>query len=192
VAFLRRPVAIRLAHGRTRAWRRGFAVLATLLFPGSDLGASNHVSEVELKSAFLYRFTHYAEWPDASTPRGPIEICVLGRDQLAVELEEAVRGRSVRDRPVTGRRLGSEEDATACHVLFVGWTDPGRIDGVLARTAELPILTVGDVQGFAHRGGMINFLSIGSRLGFEINRDAAERAGLHLSSQLLKLATLVE
>ena len=38
---------------------------------------------------------------------------------------------------------------------------------------------------------MINFTRRGSRLGFEINRGAVRRAGLDLSSQLLKLAKLV-
>jgi hypothetical protein len=38
---------------------------------------------------------------------------------------------------------------------------------------------------------MINFTRRGARLGFAINRGAVSRAGLSLSSQLLKLAELV-
>ncbi len=53
-------------------------------------------------------------------------------------------------------------------------------------------LIVGDVAGFARRGGMVNLTKKGNRLRFEINRRAVESAGLRLSSQLLKLANLIE
>jgi hypothetical protein len=62
---------------------------------------------------------------------------------------------------------------------------------VIAGASATPTLTVGDAEGFAQHGGMINFTRRGARLGFAINRGAVSRAGLSLSSQLLKLAELV-
>jgi hypothetical protein len=53
------------------------------------------------------------------------------------------------------------------------------------------VLTVGDTDGFAQRGGAINFTLQARKVRFEINPAAAEQAGLKMSSQLLKLATLV-
>lgn len=53
------------------------------------------------------------------------------------------------------------------------------------------VLTVGEFEGFAKRGGMINFIIVDNRIAFEINIDAARRAGLSISSQLLKLAEIV-
>ena len=41
-------------------------------------------------------------------------------------------------------------------------------------------------------GGMINFFLEGKKVRFEINRPAAEAAGLKISSRLLRLAVLVE
>ena len=55
----------------------------------------------------------------------------------------------------------------------------------------LPVLTVGDGKGFSHAGGIIELFVEGGKMRFAINMDAAERAGLHLSSRLLGLAKVV-
>jgi YfiR/HmsC-like len=168
------------------------ALLAAQLCAPS-VHAQSQASEVSLKSAFLYKFIHYAEWPPEAlgAPGDPIALCVIGHDDVAQVLEDAVRGRMIHDRAVVVRRLAGSDGAARCHVLFVGASLAAQIDFLLARVAAQPTLTVGDVEGFAHRGGIINFTRSGSRLGFEINRSAALRAGLQLSSQLLKLSKLV-
>jgi hypothetical protein len=155
--------------------------------------AQTQASEVSLKSAFLYKFIHYAEWPpEALGGSGdPIAICVIGQDALAHELDSAVQGRTSQKRPVVVRRVEGSDPFSGCHVLFVGDPKAAPIDQVIARASAQPTLTVGDADGFARRGGMINFTRRGARLGFEINRAAVQRAGLDLSSQLLKLAELV-
>ena len=54
------------------------------------------------------------------------------------------------------------------------------------------ILTVGETQGFAADGGVINFKLDDGRVRFEINVDAAEHEQLHISSKLLSLAQIVK
>jgi hypothetical protein len=54
------------------------------------------------------------------------------------------------------------------------------------------VLTVGDTEGFAERGGIINLVKDGNRLSFEINPEAAQRAGLVMSSKLLFLGKIVK
>lgn len=53
------------------------------------------------------------------------------------------------------------------------------------------VLTVGEADQFAVRGGVITFVKEANRLRFEINVDAAGRAGLRISSRLLQLARVV-
>ena len=150
-------------------------------------------TEVSLKSAFLYRFIHYADWPEQAfaAEQDPIAICVVEQQAFADALESAVSGRVAHERPVVVRRVAGPGEIAGCHVLFVGALDPDQTGQIIARVSEQPTLTIGDTEGFAQRGGMINFTRRGSRLGFEINRVAVRRAGLNLSSQLLKLAELV-
>ena len=53
-----------------------------------------------------------------------------------------------------------------------------------------PVLTVGEHVQFSRLGGVIAFIRDGNRVRFEINLDAADRAGLQVSSKLLRLAAV--
>jgi hypothetical protein len=55
----------------------------------------------------------------------------------------------------------------------------------------MSVLVVGESEGFARAGGVIGFTVEGGTVGFEVNRAAAERAGLTISSRLLKLSRVV-
>ena len=62
---------------------------------------------------------------------------------------------------------------------------------VLQSLGSAPVLTVGESDGFASAGGVIGLYMEGDKVRFEANPDAAQRAGLKLSSQILRLARLV-
>ena len=79
-----------------------------------------------------------------------------------------------------------------CHIVFIGRAEQGRIKPLLAKLARLPILTVSDSSDFAQGGGMIGLIEAEQRIRFNINLAATRQANLKLSSQLLKLATIVE
>jgi len=53
------------------------------------------------------------------------------------------------------------------------------------------VLTVSEMEQFARNRGMIQFIMQENRARFEINADAAKRAGLKISSKLLKLSRVV-
>ena len=53
------------------------------------------------------------------------------------------------------------------------------------------MLTVGDTGGFLEQGGIVNFVLEGTKVRFEISQEAAQRAGIRISSRLLRLATRV-
>lgn len=175
-----------------RATRPRIGLLFALLC-ATVTHAQTQVSEVSLKSAFLYKFIHYTAWPDEALGAlvDPIAICVIEQEDLAQALESAVAGRTTHERAVIVRRVARPDEVGGCHVLFVGALAMPQLEQVLERASAQPTLTIGDAEGFARRGGMINFTRRGARLGFEINRGSVRRAGLALSSQLLKLAELV-
>ena len=64
-------------------------------------------------------------------------------------------------------------------------------DELLAVARSASALAVGESDGFATRGGVINFFTEDRKLRFEINPEAARSAGLKISSRLLRLAVLV-
>ena len=88
-------------------------------------------------------------------------------------------------------RISDVGEIEGSHILFVPRERGGELSEVLAAAKGHPALVVGESEGFAKRGGAINFFTEDSKLRFEINPDAARSAGLKISSRLLRLAVLV-
>jgi len=148
--------------------------------------------EEAVKAAFVYNFSKFVEWPEsASSGGGPIDICVLGADGIAPVLKGTVRDKTVKGRPLSVHDNVPLRDLGGCRVIYIPSSEQRRLQEVLERVRGLPILTVGDADSLAERGGMIALHTDENRVRFEVNLGAARRAGLKLGSQLLKVATRV-
>jgi hypothetical protein len=78
-------------------------------------------------------------------------------------------------------------------VLFVGTDNAAEARRACAAMGNAPVLTVSDFPGFAQGGGMIGFrLTDDGRVAFDVNVARSQAVGLRISSQLLKVARIVE
>ena len=180
----------------TRLLRALALATALTLLPASNLRAapaSPVVQEYQVKALFLFNFLQFVEWPEGAfpSPDAPVTIGILGDDPFGPVLDETLRAETVRNRPLVIVRSSRLEDLKNCHLLFIGKSERNRLAAHFSQLEGAPALTVGDTEGFASRGGIINFYLDGKKLRFEINPDAAQRAGLKLSSQLLSLGKIV-
>ncbi|MGE3539369.1 MAG: YfiR family protein [Candidatus Tectimicrobiota bacterium] len=159
--------------------------------PVALLGAV--LTEYEVKAGFLYHVGWFVDWPastvqaDAST----FVIGVLGTSPFGGVLEDLLRGKSVRERPVVVQYYQRPDEAIASHVLFISAEEAARLPALLEGLGKASVLTVSDLERFTERGGVIALRLVDRKLHFDINLEAAERAGLKLSSQLLRLAKAV-
>lgn len=169
-------------------------ILLALLLPGSSRMAWAQAGEEEIKAAFLFNFARYVQWPqDSFGDRGaPVRVCVLGADDFARIVSANVSGKSVDDRAVEVVDLKNAASLGGCHILFVGDQAGKPRRELLGEIGKLPVLTVSDSEGFAREGGIANFYRDDNKVRFEINPGAARVAGLKISSQLLRLARVVE
>jgi hypothetical protein len=149
-------------------------------------------SEWQIKSAFLYNFTRFVEWPQTvlAQPSQPLVIGVLGEGKLAAELAALVAGRNVNGRSIEVRTVRTTEEARAAQLLFVSAAEESRYGAMRDALADSPVLTVGESPSFSVIGA-IGFVQEGEKLRFEINIDIAERSHLRISAQLQKLAVAV-
>ena len=83
------------------------------------------------------------------------------------------------------------DDAVSSHILFISASEKAWLPAMLSGLGEASVLTVSDMEHFTERGGMISLRLVGQKVRFDINLDATERAGLKLSSQLLRLARVI-
>lgn len=166
-------------------------LLSLFLLTGTGARASD-LAEYQVKAAYLYNFAKFVEWPERafSGPDAAVTFCVIGDDLFGPALD-ALQTKTVKNRKVAVKRMSGTGDLGTCQVLFISPTEEDRLDAILLPLKGHPTLVVGDTERFARRGGMIGFLMERNKVVFEVNENAAKRAGLLVSSQLLKLARTV-
>lgn len=164
---------------------------------GMCLGAMSGVampqerpSEAAVKAAYLFRFLSFVEWPAAALPaaEAPLVVGVLGNDEVAQQFAAMVAGRRVLGHPVIARNLTEHDSIEGLHALFIG-----RLRArsrMVEQLKERPVLVV--TESGLGDNGMLNFLLVDGRVGFEASLKAADRAGLKLGARLLALAEHVE
>jgi len=119
-------------------------------------------------------------------------ICVLGEDPFGFVLDETVQGKTISGATVIAKRIVAIRDAETCRILFISPSEDSRLPEILKVLEGRSVLTVGEENQFTRRGGMINFRLENNRVRLAINVAATERAGLKVSSQLLRIASIVE
>jgi hypothetical protein len=150
-------------------------------------------TENEVKSAYLFNFGKFVEWPAKATSVGEFfTVCALGDDSFGSTLETTIAGESINGKKVLVKRVTKPQDAVSCRILFISSSEQSQLKEILAALDNTSVLTVSDVPQFTRRGGMIQFVVEAKKVRFEVNLTSAERAGLTLSSQLLKVATQVK
>lgn len=149
--------------------------------------------EYTIKAAFLYHFLTYTEWPDsAAGATGPLVVGVYQTDPFGEVLDKIASTKKVANRSIEVRRIASPAETQGCHLLFVpGAAAEGSLAGLLAATANHPVMLVGETAGFANQGGAAEFYLEGNRVRFAINTDVVEKQQLKVSSKLLSLAKIV-
>jgi hypothetical protein len=152
------------------------------------------VDEYKLKAAMLYNLTLFVEWPGSAYPdrRSPIFLCILGQDPFGSSLTSTIPRETNNGRPVLIRHLQSDKETRGCHILYISSSERKTAARIFSTLDGSGILTVGEMTQFAARGGMIQFSLEDQHVRFDINLDAASRAGLKISSKLLALAQIVK
>ncbi|HUE23932.1 MAG TPA: YfiR family protein [Bryobacteraceae bacterium] len=149
--------------------------------------------EYHVKAAFLYNFARFVEWPSTTfrSPQDPFAICILGADPFGGTLKETVAGKQIEGRDFRILHISEAAQANACQILFIGSSERKRIAATIAALPAAGVLTVGEMDGFAAAGGIVNFTLNEGHVRFQVNPHAAERAKLQISSRMLSLAQIV-
>lgn len=149
--------------------------------------------EYRLKAAFLYNIARLVEWPQESvaTATQPFPICFMGEDVFGDALD-SLKEKQVRNRPVQLQKNVSLAQVEQCYILFISNSEKDRLEEILRALKKKPVLTVGDSEGFAERGTVVNMLRDDKKVRLEINSQAAKRANLNVSPTLFELSTPVE
>ena len=179
------------------SWAHRFAIFVAVIgLLGSIARTSAEtltLREYEIKAAYLYNFMKYIDWPPQALPANSqtITIGVIGQNPFGPALA-TLNGKVVKDRKVVVKEAVAVKDLPSCQMVFISASETGRLQEILNLLKDTKVLTVSEVEGFAAKGGIINFIEERNKVRFEINTEAARRTGLTISSELLKLAKVVK
>ncbi|MHB1700386.1 MAG: YfiR family protein [Acidobacteriaceae bacterium] len=149
-------------------------------------------TESQVEAIYLYNFAKFVTWPqDQSAANAPMTICLDHADSFVPTLQDEVSGEMIDGRSIAIRRISSATEEAGCNILYIDSSDAANSQALLAVASSRSVLTVSDIRGFANDGGIIEFMREGSRVRFKVDLAEAQKAGLGLSSQLLKVAKSV-
>jgi hypothetical protein len=165
-------------------------VTLCLCLAASHCPAQNVPTEHQIKAAFIFNFAKLVDWPAQANPvaDSPVTIGVLGDNVFHDDLANAISGKNVNNHPLHFEQCGSLADATNCQILFISPSEKSHFTKLIDQLHNSAILTVSETDQFIDDGGMINFVIVDKKVRFQINNDAAKKAGLTISSKLLSLA----
>ena len=192
--------------GLGKARLRAICLLLILAFNGVALANDSLVGqEYSVKVAFLYNFIRFTDWPKDKLAQDaqPFIIGIVGKDPFG-KTADVIARKSVKGKPIVVRRFTSlaevPEDGfdrafteiKQCHLVFVASTEREYWPRLLPTLREASIMTVSEVKGFLEAGGMINFVTEGTKGRFEIHLKNTRQARLDIRAKLLRLAKEVK
>ena len=149
------------------------------------------LSEDQIKSAYVYNFAKFVEWPAGAPRDDKIVLCVVGNDVLGGTLS-ALEGRKAGGRELhIVQHTNASDSLNTCHLIYIGASEQRRFVAIIKALGETPALTISDIENFAEKGGSIGFVFRGNKIVFEVNFASVQKSKLRLPSQLLNLASYV-
>src|SRR5277367_5860694 len=163
-------------------WSRAVVLLALaamLALPAALHAQSAKQREYEIKAAYLYNFIRYIDWPPDTLPPagGKIVIGIVGDNPFGAAIDP-LNGKQIKGCTLAVKQIVDTKVLEECQILFICASEKLRLQEIFGELKESKALTVGEIDGFASKGGIINFIYERNRVRFEINPDTAKRAGL--------------
>jgi len=155
----------------------------------SSVAVAAEPTENAVKVAYLYNFALFVDWPsDTWTDNDEtFNVCILGVNTFGRALD-SLRGKTIKTREVSVVQINTAAEADQCQILFISQSERQQVLHIIEQVNRKPSLTISDMTNFVQSGGMIGLFTDEGRIQFEINKPAAEQAGLTISSHVLRLA----
>ncbi len=139
------------------------------------------------QSLFVYNFTRLIEWPSAYKS-GDFVVGVIGSGSLSNELGTTLQGKRVSQQVIRFENYKDASEITNCHILVVPFGKSNELENIITKIGNQGTLIITEKNGMLDKGAVINFVIDGNSLKFELNKDAATKRGLTVSSTLEKMA----
>lgn len=166
-------------------------VFMLVFFAWPHLGLAGNMTEDQIKSAYVFNFAKFVEWPAGTGTTDKVTLCIIGNDVLGGSLA-ALDGRKAGNRELhVVKSPEADGHLNDCHLVFIGASEQRRFVAILKSLGDTPPLTISDIDDFSEKGGGIGLLYRENKIVFEVNLASVQKSKLRLPAQLLNLASYV-
>ena len=146
--------------------------------------------EYNVKAVYLYSFGRYVAWPDSTEEK--FVIGMLESDPFGGAMNQIAQHKRIQGKAIELVHFSSMDEYRPCSILFIPRSaSPEQQALAMSRLRGMPVLLVGESDGFASAGGTIGFFLVQDSVHFEINVEAAQQQGLTVDAKLLSLARVI-
>lgn len=165
----------------------GIAQLSPTQRAGAQIGSAD---EYAIRAAMLLNLARFVEWPaaklDGSHPQ--FVVCILGVDPIGPYVDHFLENHFVSGKPVRVVHLESLNAAGSCHILYIAAGQSRKQNRALADVMKGGVLTVSEEANTPGLNQVIGLPTVEEHVQIEVDLGAAQKAGLTISSKLLRLA----
>jgi len=144
--------------------------------------------EYKYHPIFIYNFSRYIEWP-ANTDKEDFTVSVIGKAEAYREMADiSEKKKTIKNRKFVVRQCNTIGEAQQSDIVFI--TRGTRIKAEdVQQLQKSGTLVITELDNIVQKGSHINFIATqDSKLGFEINTQAASDAGFKVANALATLA----
>jgi hypothetical protein len=168
-------------------WIAGSVLIFSSLL---QLAYADTIQEYTAKSVLTLNLARFVTWPpDTFTENNStLNLCILGDDNI-MQAFNLIEKKSVEDKILAIRSINQSKNLDNCQLVYVG-SDSNLSSQFYDDSYKKHILTIGETDDFLSHGGMV-FLEISAeKINIHVNIAATKKAGVQISSRVLKLATI--
>ncbi len=170
--------------------RKLIFLLIAFLTLSTDLVEYTYMQKIDTqakdRAIYLYNFAKMCEWPSND---GNFIITVIGENHgLVTELTNLAKTKMVGSQKIEVQNHQALKEAEKANIIFITPDKSGLLIDAISKYKGKGTLIVTEKAGSAKGGATINFIIEENKPKFELNKAAAAKAGLNVSSSLEKLA----
>jgi len=154
------------------------------------MASAAYGQDYKLYKVYIYNFTKYIQWP-TDKQSGDFIIGVVGKSAMLEELQSIAASRTVGSQKIVIKEFSNATDVDNCHVVFIPSNKSNLLGELSTKFGNKPVLIITEKTGLGKQGSNINFVLIDGKLKYELNKEAIEKTGLKVSTELTKLAIMI-
>lgn len=162
-------------------------VLCTAFYSG--MLSAGGLTAAQVQSAYIFQISKFVTWPDARMAGETFNIChfpSLDLNQMLRQME----GRRILQKNVHIVEIPDENTSRDCHVLFIGNGMRLNTGNLIKNTSQNNILTIGESEHMLTYS-MLTLPLLENKVELQVNLNLLNAANLHMSTNLLEIASKV-